>query len=164
MTDPNEVKLEALLEIINTSARQAIAEYKKTGHGVPSTDSTTFHPLDLATDTLGLRMAIRSLEGAYQQLSAILAPPQNTVSSVRAMYRLSVFHHSFIQFAHNCIWACTDVAVRARFADVLDQHPRGLIVDKLADTVNLDKTNVARILRSLSLMGCFKEGNACLSV
>ncbi|KAJ8588229.1 S-adenosyl-L-methionine-dependent methyltransferase [Rhizopogon salebrosus TDB-379] len=141
MTDPNEVKLEALLEIINTSARQAIAEYKKTGHGVPSTDSTTFHPLDLATDTLGLRMAIRSLEGAYQQLSAILAPPQNTVSS----------------FAHNCIWACTDVALRARFADVLDQHPRGLIVDKLADTVNLDKTNVARILRSLSLMGCFKE-------
>jgi hypothetical protein len=74
MTDLNEVKLEALLDIINSSARQAIAEYKKTGHRVPGPDSTTFHPLDLATDTLGLKKAIRLLEGAYHQLSAILAP------------------------------------------------------------------------------------------
>jgi hypothetical protein len=78
----NEAKLEALLEIVNSSARQAIAEYKKTGHGVPSADSTTFHPLDLATDTVGLKKAIRLLEGAYHQLSAILAPPHHTVLNV----------------------------------------------------------------------------------
>ena len=82
MTDLNEVKLEALLDIINSSARQAIAEYKKTGHGVPGVDSTTFHPLDLATDTLALRKAIRLLEGACHQLSAILAPPQHTIYNV----------------------------------------------------------------------------------
>jgi hypothetical protein len=82
MSDLNEVKLEALLDIINSSARQAIAEYKKTGHGVPSADSTTFHPLDLTTDTLALKKAIRLLEGAYHQLSAALAPPQHTVLNV----------------------------------------------------------------------------------
>ncbi|KAG1860308.1 hypothetical protein DFJ58DRAFT_839992 [Suillus subalutaceus] len=140
LTEP-EVKLEALLGIINSSARQAIAEYKKTGHGVPSADATTFHPLDMATDTLALRKATRLLEGAYHQLSAILAPPQHTV----------------MNFVFDYNWACTDVALRARFADVLEQHPEGLSVDKLAEAVNLDKSKTARVLRALSLMGCFKE-------
>jgi DNA-binding IclR family transcriptional regulator len=49
--------------------------------------------------------------------------------------------------------------VRAGIADVLDKHPGGLSVDKLADAVNLDESNTARILRALALMGCFKEGN-----
>ncbi|KAG1739479.1 O-methyltransferase-domain-containing protein [Suillus paluster] len=137
----SEVKLEALLGIINSSARQAIAEYKKTGYGVPSADATTFHPLDMATDTLALKRAIRLLEGAYHQLSAILAPPQHTV----------------MNFVCNYNWACTNVALRARLADVLDQHPEGLSVDRLADAVDLDKSKTARILRALSIMGCFKE-------
>ncbi|KAG1864874.1 O-methyltransferase-domain-containing protein [Suillus subluteus] len=143
MTDFNEpeAKLEALLDIINSSAHQAIAEYKKTGHGVPSADATTFHPLDLTRDTLALKKAIRLLEGAYHQLSSILAPPQHTVMNL-------VFNYN---------WACTGVAFRARLADVLDQHPEGLSVDKLAEAVNLDKVKTARVLRALTLMGCFKE-------
>ncbi|KAG2124432.1 O-methyltransferase-domain-containing protein [Suillus clintonianus] len=138
MAELNEVKVEALLDIINSSAREAMGEYKKTGHGVPGADSSTFHPLDLATDTLALRQAIRLLEGACHQLNAILAPPQHT-------------------FVHNYNWACTDVAVRSRIADVLDKHPEGLSVDALANAVNLDKTKTARVLRALSLRGCFKE-------
>lgn len=143
MADSNgpEAKLEALLDIINSSAHQAIAEYKKTGHGVPSADATTFHPLDLTTDTLALKKAIRLLEGAYHQLISILAPPQHTV----------------MNFVFNYNWACTDVALRARLADVLDQHPEGLSVDKLAEAVDLDKVKTARVLRALTLMGCFKE-------
>ncbi|OJA11683.1 hypothetical protein AZE42_10533 [Rhizopogon vesiculosus] len=141
MSDLNEIKLEALLDIINSSARQAIAEYKKTGHGVPSTDSSIFHPLDLIPDTLALRKAIRLLEGSYQQLSSTLAPPQHTV----------------FNFVHNYNWACIDVVMRARIADVLDRHPDGLSVDKLADAVNLDKSRTAHVLRALSLVGCFKE-------
>jgi hypothetical protein len=84
MTEFNnsEAKVEALLHIINSSAHQAIAEYKKTGHGIPSADAATFHPLDLTTDTLALKKAIRLLEGAYHQLSSILAPPQHTVMNV----------------------------------------------------------------------------------
>ncbi|KAG1804644.1 S-adenosyl-L-methionine-dependent methyltransferase [Suillus subaureus] len=129
MTDFNEpeAKLEALLDIINSSAHQAIAEYKKTGHGVPN--------------TLALKKAIRLLEGAYHQLSSILAPPQHTVMNL-------VFNYN---------WACTGVALRARLADVLDQYPEGLSVDKLAEAVNLDKVKTARVLRALTLMGCFKE-------
>ncbi|KAG1794326.1 S-adenosyl-L-methionine-dependent methyltransferase [Suillus plorans] len=141
MTDQNEVKVETLLSIINSSAREAIAEYKNTGHGVPGVDAGTLHPLDFATDTLALRKAIRLLEGACEQLNAILAPPQ----------------HTTYNFVNNYNWACIDVAVQSRIADVLDKHPEGLSVDALADTVNLDKTKIARVLRVLALRGCFKE-------
>ncbi|KAG1824004.1 S-adenosyl-L-methionine-dependent methyltransferase [Suillus variegatus] len=141
MTDPNEVKVETLLSIINSSAREAIAEYKNTGHGVPGVDAGTLHPLDFATDTLALRKAIRLLEGACEQLNAILAPPQ----------------HTTYNFVHNYNWACIDVAVQSHIADVLDKHPGGLSVDALADAVNLDRTKIARVLRVLALRGCFKE-------
>ncbi|KAG2109304.1 S-adenosyl-L-methionine-dependent methyltransferase [Suillus discolor] len=141
MTDPNEVKVETLLSIINSSAREAIAEYKNTGHGVPGVDAGTLHPLDFATDTLALRKAIRLLEGACEQLNTILAPPQ----------------HTTYNFVNNYNWACIDVAVQSRIADVLDKHPEGLSVDALADAVNLDKTKIARVLRVLALRGCFKE-------
>ncbi|KAG1830580.1 S-adenosyl-L-methionine-dependent methyltransferase [Suillus variegatus] len=141
MTEPNELKVEALLDIINSSARKAMAEYKNTGHGVPGVDAGTFHPLDFATDTLALRKAIRLLKGACEQLNIILAPPQCTVNN----------------FVHNYNWACIDVAVQSRIADVLDKHPDGLSLDVLADAVNLDKTKVARMLRVLALRGCFKE-------
>ncbi|KAG1851219.1 S-adenosyl-L-methionine-dependent methyltransferase [Suillus tomentosus] len=141
MTEPNELKVEALLDIINSSARKAMAEYKNTEHGVPSVDAGTFHPLDFATDTLALRKAIRLLEGACEQLNTILAPPQNTV------YNLVNNHTS----------ACIDVVMQSRIADVLDKHPEGLSLDVLADAVNLDKTKIARVLRVLTLKGCFKE-------
>ncbi|KAG1824005.1 S-adenosyl-L-methionine-dependent methyltransferase [Suillus variegatus] len=141
MTDQNEVKVEALLSIINSSAHEAIAEYKNTGHGVPGVDASTLHPLDFATDTLALRKAIRLLEGACEQLNTILAPPQ----------------HTTYNFINNYNWACIDVAVQSRIADVLDKHPEGLSVDALADAVNLDKTKIARVLRVLALRGCFKE-------
>ncbi|KAG1784418.1 S-adenosyl-L-methionine-dependent methyltransferase [Suillus plorans] len=141
MMDPNELKVEALLDIINSSARKAMAEYKNTGHGVPGVDAGTFHPLDFATDTLALRKAIRLLEGACEQLNTILAPPQRTVNN----------------FVHNYNWACIDVALQSRIADVLDKHADGLSLDVLADAVNLDKTKVARVLRVLALRGCFKE-------
>jgi hypothetical protein len=94
MTDSNELKVEVLLDIINSSAREAMKEYKKNGHGVPGADSTTFHPLDLATDTLVLRKAIRLLEGACHQLSAVLAPPQHTV------FNVSVDHSPFCFGTH----------------------------------------------------------------
>ncbi|KIK45773.1 hypothetical protein CY34DRAFT_801241 [Suillus luteus UH-Slu-Lm8-n1] len=43
-----EAKVEVLLHTtINSSACQAIAEYKNIGHGIPSAGATAFHPLDL---------------------------------------------------------------------------------------------------------------------
>ncbi|KAG1793227.1 S-adenosyl-L-methionine-dependent methyltransferase [Suillus variegatus] len=140
MTEPNQVKVQVLLDIINSSAHQAIAEYNKTGHGVPGIDAGTLHPLDFATDTLALRKAIRLLEGACK-LNTILAPPQ----------------HTAYNFVNNYNWACIDVALQSRIADVLDKHPQGLSVDALANAVDLDKAKIARVLRVLALRGCFKE-------
>lgn len=141
MAMSGEAQLEALLEIINSSARLAIAEYKNHGNSVPTIHSTEFHPLDLATDTVALKKAIRLLEGACQQLCASLAPPQHTV----------------INFAQCYDWACTGAAIRKGIADALEKYPSGLHVRELSQIVGLEKAKLARILRVLASKGCFSE-------
>ncbi|KAF9232207.1 S-adenosyl-L-methionine-dependent methyltransferase [Melanogaster broomeanus] len=136
-----EGQLEALLEIINTSARQAIAEYKNGGNDVPIIHSKTFHPIDFATDTVALKKAVRLLEGACQQLCASLAPPQHTV----------------INFAQSYDWACTGLVLRTGIADMLEKHPKGLHVKELSQMVGLEKGKLARVLRVLASKGCFTE-------
>ncbi|KAF8840189.1 S-adenosyl-L-methionine-dependent methyltransferase [Paxillus ammoniavirescens] len=140
---PGEAQLEALLEIITTSARQAIEEYKRHGNGVdvPTIQSVGFHPLDFKEDTVALKKAVRSLEGACQQLCASLAPPQHTV----------------VNFTQTFDWACTEVALRGRVADVLADHPKGLNVEQLASIISVEKGKLGRILRSLATKGCFTE-------
>ena len=78
-------QIEALLEIINSSARQAIVEYEKEGNDVPTINSAEFHPLDTSTHNVAYRKAVRLLEGACQQLCASLAPPQRTVLNVSSI-------------------------------------------------------------------------------
>jgi len=78
----NKAKLEALLTLINTSARDAIALYEEHG-AVPSMDQVESHPLDDAVDQVALKTAIRTMEGAFAQLSATLAPPAHTAINVR---------------------------------------------------------------------------------
>ncbi|KAK1233763.1 hypothetical protein PQX77_003062, partial [Marasmius sp. AFHP31] len=56
--------IDALLALIQSATHSAVAEYHKSGHGVPSPDESSPHPLDSAPDTLALRQAIRLLEGA----------------------------------------------------------------------------------------------------
>ncbi|KAH7890353.1 S-adenosyl-L-methionine-dependent methyltransferase [Phlebopus sp. FC_14] len=141
MTLSGEAHLEALLEIIATSARQAISEYKKHGHGVPTIYTSEFHPLDLKEDTVALKKAVRLLEGACQQLCVSLAPPQHTV----------------INFTQSYDWACTGVVLRTRVADVLSEHPKGLHIDQLAKTVRVEKGKLGRLLRTLVIKGCFTE-------
>ncbi|KAG6376601.1 S-adenosyl-L-methionine-dependent methyltransferase [Boletus reticuloceps] len=136
-----EAQLEALLEIINTSARQAIAEYKKDENEVPTIHSKTYHPIDFANDTVALKKAVRLLEGACQQLCASLAPPQHTVQN----------------YAMSFEWACIGVVIRAKVADVLEKYPKGLHVDELAKLVSLEKGKLARVLRLLATKGCFTE-------
>ncbi|KAF9218493.1 S-adenosyl-L-methionine-dependent methyltransferase [Gyrodon lividus] len=136
-----EAQLEALLEVINASARQAIAEYKKGGSDVPTIHSKTFHPMDFATDTVSLKKAVRLLEGACQQLCASLAPPQHTV----------------INFAQSYDWACTGLVLRTGIADVLEKYPKGLHINELSQMVGLEKGKLSRVLRVLASKGCFTE-------
>ncbi|KAF9236989.1 O-methyltransferase-domain-containing protein [Melanogaster broomeanus] len=136
-----EAQLEALLEIINSSARQAIAEYKKGGNDVPTIHSKTFHPVDFATDTVALKKSVRLLEGACQQLCASLAPPQHTVINIAQSYD----------------WACMGVVLRTGIADTLEKYPKGLHVNELSQIVGLEKGKLARVLRVLASKGCFTE-------
>ncbi|KIM56112.1 hypothetical protein SCLCIDRAFT_29899 [Scleroderma citrinum Foug A] len=138
-----ESQLESLLEIINSSARQAIVEYKKEGINVPTINSTEFHPLDTSTHHVALRKAVRLLEGACQQLCASLAPPQCTVLNLVRRYD----------------WVCVDIAHRKGIADILDKHPEGLHVNELSQMIGIEKTKLARILRLLTTRGLFKEVN-----
>ena len=78
-----EAQLEVLLNIITTSACQAIAEYKKGGNDIPMIHSKTYHPPDFATNIVTLKKAVELLEGACQQLYTLLAPPQYTICNVR---------------------------------------------------------------------------------
>jgi hypothetical protein len=78
----NKAKIEALLTLINTSTRDAIALYEQYGD-VPSIDQTQPHPLDDEIDQVALKSAIRTLEGACAQITATLAPPAHTAINVR---------------------------------------------------------------------------------
>ena len=93
-----EAQLEALLEIVNSSARQAIVEYKKEGNDVPTINSAEFHPLDTSAHHVALRKAVRLLEGACQQLCASLAPPQRTVLNVSLLSCITQLNLKFITF------------------------------------------------------------------
>ena len=79
-TDTSEV--DALLRLIQSAAYSAVEEYRKTGHGVPSPDDSSLHPLDSAPDALALKKAIRVLEGACERLCTTLAQPMHTISNV----------------------------------------------------------------------------------
>jgi len=136
-----EAQLEALLEIINTSTRQAIAEYKKGGNEPPTIHSKAYHPIDFAIDTIALKKAVRLLEGACQQLCVSLAPPQHTVFNYVTSFEST----------------CMGVVVRAQVADALEKYPNGLHVDELAKLVNLEKGKLSRVLRLLATKGCFAE-------
>jgi len=72
-------EIDALLDLISTSAREAVAEYVKSGAGVPSVNAVNAHPLDEVLDALALKRAIRTLEGACERLCTTLAQPMHTM-------------------------------------------------------------------------------------
>lgn len=83
---PSEGKaqIRALLNLINTSAEQAIAEYDKQGCDIPSLTSGKAHPMDDRLPSLELKNTLRILEGACAQLCVTLAPPAHTMLNVCA--------------------------------------------------------------------------------
>jgi len=78
-----KAQVEALLELINTAARDALIQYGTSGQDIPSLDSTDAISLSVMGGNLPLKRAIRLLEGACDQLCATLAPPAHTVINVR---------------------------------------------------------------------------------
>ena len=80
----------ALLALINKSAEDAISLYESSGCGVPSISSTVVPKIP--EDTLSLKRSLRVLEGACQQLSATLTPPDLTMYTVSYTLLLSTSH------------------------------------------------------------------------
>ncbi|KAG1835539.1 S-adenosyl-L-methionine-dependent methyltransferase [Suillus variegatus] len=136
----NKAKLEALLTLINTSARDAIALYEQYGD-VPAIDQTEPHPLDNAVDQVALKSAIRTLEGACAQICATLAPPAHT-----AVNLVQVYDH-----------ACMRVVAREHVSDILLKYPKGLHVNELSKQINIEPKKLARIMRLLATRGCYNE-------
>lgn len=75
-------ELEQLLGLITSATHDAMSIYEKSGHGIPSLNSTAPHPFDAEPTTLALKKNLRILEGACDQLCAILSPPGHTLMSV----------------------------------------------------------------------------------
>ncbi|KAI3603712.1 hypothetical protein WG66_006691 [Moniliophthora roreri] len=132
--------IDALLTLIQTSAQSAVAEYNKSGFGVPSPDSPSLHPLDSSSDVLALKKAIRILEGACERLCTTLAQPMHTIANRTMPYEAP----------------CLRLAVEKKFADVLKGLP-GLHVNAIAAKTRLDPKKVSQVLRLLATRGCFKE-------
>ncbi|KAI3615727.1 S-adenosyl-L-methionine-dependent methyltransferase [Moniliophthora roreri] len=133
--------VQTLLRLITSSAEAAVAEYEAHGRDVPSLASTDVHPMDEAEDAVQLRKAIRVLEGACEQLCSMLAPPAHTI----------------INRSQALDWACLNVAIQARVADVLADKPDGLDIEELSRAVNIHAGKLSHIMQLLATENIFTE-------
>ncbi|KAG2074785.1 S-adenosyl-L-methionine-dependent methyltransferase [Suillus decipiens] len=136
----NKAKLEALLTLINTSARDAIALYEQYGD-LPSINQTETHPLHDAVDQIALKSAICTLEGACAQICTTLAPPAHTVINLVQAYD----------------YACLRVVLRENISDILLNHPKGLHINELSKKINIEPKKLSRTMRLLAMRGCYNE-------
>ncbi|KII93697.1 hypothetical protein PLICRDRAFT_401684 [Plicaturopsis crispa FD-325 SS-3] len=138
-SDPT-AHIDALLALITSSAQQAVAEFKQCGHGVPSIDHA--HPNDTIVDSLSMRKAIQTLEGACEQLCSTLAQPAHTLIN-RSMAHFET--------------ACLRVVVEQKVADILLRAPDGMPVAELSKESGVEAHKLARILCLLATKHCFRE-------
>ncbi|KII92557.1 hypothetical protein PLICRDRAFT_134252 [Plicaturopsis crispa FD-325 SS-3] len=132
--------IDALLSLINSAAQQAVAEFQKGGHGVPTLDHA--HPNDTMVDTLPMRKAIQILEGACEQLCSTLAQPAHTLVN-RSMAHFET--------------ACLRVVVQNRVPDILLRAPDGMPVAELSKESGVESHKLARIMCLLATKHCFRE-------
>ncbi|CAL1711808.1 unnamed protein product [Somion occarium] len=119
--DTSFTELDQLVSLISTSVADLKAEY---------------HP------PKGLQQAVLVIQGACAQLSALVAPPQHTIT-IRGMDFLTS--------------ACLNVAVNAKVADHLLDNIDGLHVSKLAALTGIGQVNLSRVLRLLATKHIFRE-------
>ncbi|KAJ3737777.1 hypothetical protein DFJ43DRAFT_1164016 [Lentinula guzmanii] len=141
MTGPSEVQ--HLLKIISQAATDALNEYARHGEEVPSIYETKSHPLDIAETAFTLKKAIRTLEGACNQLCSTLAPPLHTV----------------INNAVDHYWSCSRIGAQKGFADILYGHQGGLhIIEVLLQRLGINQGKLATIIMwTLASRHCFHE-------
>ncbi|KAK1215011.1 hypothetical protein PQX77_022396 [Marasmius sp. AFHP31] len=142
MTNPADIsQINALLELIQSATHSAVAEYRKTGHGIPSPDDSSPHPLDFSPDTAVLKQAIRVLEGACERLCTTLAQPMHTLLNRSMPYEAP----------------CMRLVVEKKIPDLLEGFPEGLHIESIAAQTSLNTSKLRQVLRLLATRGCFKE-------
>ncbi|KAF9254588.1 S-adenosyl-L-methionine-dependent methyltransferase [Marasmius fiardii PR-910] len=141
----SRTQIETLLQLINSSAQEAMFEYEKTGYGIPSPDSAEPHPLDNQPGALALRKAIRTLESACERLCTTLAQPMHTLVNVT------------MPFESPCLKFVADEQI----ADILETNGgEGMFVDEIADRMKnkVASDKLGQVMLLLATRGCFREG------
>lgn len=123
MSSHGRDQVEALLAIITSAARDAVASYSSSSGGgvegeeIPTFASRSAHPLDFATGSAEkskLKKSVRLLEGACEALCAVLAPPAHTIINVRISYLMPFPLSTLIFLVSNSEGPKFRLAVRAR--------------------------------------------------
>ncbi|KAL0571306.1 hypothetical protein V5O48_010656 [Marasmius crinis-equi] len=137
-----KAQLEVLLQLIQSATYDAIAEYEKTGYGVPRPDDTQRHHLDDSGEAFELRKAIKVLESACERLCTTLAQPMHTLYNRCMPYEAP----------------CIQLATSSRIADILQDAPEaGMHVNDIATRAKLDPEKLRQVLLLLATRGCFTE-------
>ncbi|KAG7091742.1 hypothetical protein E1B28_008143 [Marasmius oreades] len=140
-------QIEALLSLISSSTQAAMSEYEKTGHGIPTPNSSKSHPLDNEAGALALRRAIRTLEAACERLCTTLAQPMHTLHNRAMPYEAP----------------CLKVVVEEGIADILEStasnNAKGMHIDDIATKTKnkVDPEKLNQMMLLLSTRGCFQE-------
>jgi 2-polyprenyl-3-methyl-5-hydroxy-6-metoxy-1,4-benzoquinol methylase len=132
----------ALLHVIKASAEEALAQYDAAGVPIPSV--TTVSPNltgNYLANNVGLKKAVRTLEGACEQLCSTLAPPAHTI--LNRVIPMEAFG--------------LGIMAEHKVADALVKHPEGLHVSELSKAVGIESNRLARTLRMLATKHCFIE-------
>lgn len=77
-------QLSSLVKLISEASQTVEAHYANSAKPyVPSLDDVEPHPLDLMSDSMELRTAMQTIEGACAQLIATVLRPSHTIMNVR---------------------------------------------------------------------------------
>ena len=82
--------LDQLVFVITTSVEKLKTECNQQDRDVPSLADTFTYPTDSEDVPANLQEIIQSIQGSCAQLSALVAPPQRTVATVRLFPKPSV--------------------------------------------------------------------------
>ncbi|KAF8194080.1 O-methyltransferase-domain-containing protein [Pholiota molesta] len=142
MAAPNG-QLSSLVKLISEASQTVEAHFAKSSKPyVPSLDDVEPHPLDLVSDSMELRTAIQTIEGACAQLIATVLRPSHTIMN-RAMGMLEP--------------GCMDVVMAYKIPDILRDQPAGVHVADIAKRTGLEEHRLGRTMRLLATKHIFRE-------
>ncbi|KAK7453204.1 hypothetical protein VKT23_011884 [Stygiomarasmius scandens] len=141
--DPGRVELTQLATLISQAVSVVGDEYALAGHAFPLLNSTKAGPFDAPERTSEtLRVAIKTIEAACAQLSAMVANPGHVITNKTFNYFES---------------ACLRIVMEAKISDLLLDRPEGVHVNELGEKSDRDPGKLSRVLRALATNHVYVE-------